>query len=383
MTSNYPEPVYETPDIAAMNIVQSGNEADLVQMMTTFYQRKRPSWSPHPGNIETMIFEVLASVITGEIAAVNNLAYEVVRQMLAHEGIVYDEGAFASTRVQFEVQTSLNPVEIPAGTRLRLSLAASLGETVDLITEEPITIYPDGGNTIGYASAVAEYVGSSANGTPAGTPLSLVDGVPLVKSVTLFTPILGGRDPETDEQFAARAEQARAAFNGTLGRPESFEAFALRDPAVGRAHVLDRYDPAAPTTTATGHVTVVVADSVGQPLTDQAMSGLRSEIMENSLASLDIHVLAPTYTTVNIDVTVRVQPGYDPDVVSSTVTQALENWLSPTTWNWATQITPYMVVGLVDPIPGVSEVITVPQTITLTGDAPLPLAGVVNVTAAQ
>jgi uncharacterized phage protein gp47/JayE len=383
VSSNYPEPVYETPDIAAMNIIETGNEADLVQMMITYYQRKRPSWTPHPGNVEVMIFETLASVITGEIAAVRQVAFEVVRQLLAHEGIVYDEGAYASARVRFETQTSLQPVEIPRGTRLRVTLAASLGETADLVLEEPVTIYPEGGNNVGYGSAVATFVGSAANGIPAGTPLSMVDNVALVQSVTLFTPILGGRDPETDETFAARAEQARAAFNGTLGRPESFEAYALRDPAVGRAHVLDRFDPANPTATSTGHVAVVVTDAVGQPLTDQAMSALRSDIMENALASLNIHVLVPSYTTVDMAVTLRVHPGYDPDLVASTVTQALENWLSPVTWNWAKQITPYMIVGLVDPIPGVAEVITVPATITLPGSAPLPVAGVISVTAAQ
>ena len=52
---------------------------------------------------------------------------------------------------------------------------------------------------------------------------------------------------------------------------------------------------------------------------------------------------------------------------------------SPATWEWWPEITPYDVVAAIDDVPGVARVITVPQTITLGGAAPLPKLGTVTV----
>lgn len=372
---------FNTPDIAAMNAISTGAEIDLVNLMIAYYQSKRPSWTPNAANVEVMLFEAFAMALSGEVVAVNNVAYTIVQQLMAYEGVYADNGARAAARIRFEVTPSLNPVTIPSGTRLRLSLDDSVGEAVDLITEEPITIYPE--TSTGFASAVAEFVGGGANGTPAGTPLSIIDNLPLVETATLYTAVLGGRDPETEQQFAARAEAARSALATTVVRPENFQNFAVRDPAVGRAFVLDRYNPADPSVTATGHVTVVVMDDVGQPLTAAQMTTLLNDIQDRALASLAIHVIAPTYTTVNATVEIRVRSGYDPDVVSTAAEDAITTWLSPMTWDWSPQVTPNMLVGLLSNVPGVAEVVTVPAAIALGQPAPVPLPGaiIVNVVA--
>ena len=127
MTEQPLNSAFNTPDIAALNALNVGQEPDLVSLMVTYYQSKRPSWSPNAGHIETMLFEAFALALSGEIVAVNNIAYQVVQQLMAYEGVYADEGARAGTRVKFTVTPSLNPVTIPAWTRLRLTLDESQG----------------------------------------------------------------------------------------------------------------------------------------------------------------------------------------------------------------------------------------------------------------
>lgn len=375
-----PEDSFNVPDIAAMNAVSTGSEVDLVNLMVTYYQSKRPNWTPTPANVEVMLFEAFALALSGEIVTVNQVAYRIVQQLMSYEGVTPDNGARAAARIEFHITPSLNPVTIPTGTRLRLTLDDSVGEAVDLLTEETLTVYGDAGNTIGYATAAAEFVGGGANGTAAGVHLDIIDNLPLVESARLYTPVLGGRDPETEVGFAARAELARAAFANTLVRPENFVNFAARDPAVGRAHVLERYNPALPSALSTGHLTVVTMDSRGQPLTSTQLTALRNSIKERAMTSMAIHTISPTYTTVNLSVTVRVTPGYQHDLVGAAAQDALENWLSPLTWDWSPKITPYMIVGILSNVPGVAEVVTVPPDILLATPAPVPLAGAITVT---
>lgn len=381
--SEQPGAAFNVPEIAAMNAISTGSEVDLVNLMVTYYQSKRPAWTPNPAQVEVLLFETFAMAISGEIVTVQNVAYQVVQQLMSYEGVDPDNGARAAARIEFHVTPSLNPVVIPAGTRLRLTLDHSVGESIDLLTEEPVTIYGDGGNVVGYATAAAETVGGGANGTAAGTFLDIIDNLPLVESARLYTPVLGGRDPETEMDFAARAEEARAAFANTLVRPENYENYSVRDPAVGRAHVLDRYDPNMPGATATGHVTVVTMDAQGQPLLGSQITALANSIRERALSSLAIHVISPTYTTVDLAVTVRVRTGYDADVVGARVTDALEAWLSPLTWDWSDTITAYMLVGLLSSVVGVAEVVSVPDAIPLATPAPVPLAGAITVTTQQ
>lgn len=380
MTTPYPEDPTAVPEIASMNASQTGDQNDLVDLMVTYYQTLRPNWTPNAGHLETQLFETFALALTGEIVAVNNVPYAIAQQLMAYEGVFADDGTKAAARVQFTTTPSLNPITVPAGTRLRLTLDASVGEHVDLITEEPVTIYPDQGNTTGYASAVAEYPGGNANGIPAGTRLDIIDSMPLVETATLFTDLTGGRDPEDQEDFARRAEQARMSLSGTLGNPENFEAYAQRDPAVGRAHVLDRYDPLNPTATATGHVTIITMDHTGQPLTDAQMATLLTDLKDHALASLEIHVLPPTYTTVDLTVTIRARPGYDHDVVAQAATAAIRQYFSPLTWDWSPTVSAYMLVGVLSAVHGVSEVLNVPEAIPLAGSAPVPVPGTITVT---
>ena len=97
------------------------------------------------------------------------------------------------------------------------------------------------------------------------------------------------------------------------------------------------------------------------------------------MASLQVHVIDANYTTINPTVIVEAAPGATLSIVEAAVRDQLTRWLSPTTWDWWPEITPYDYVSTLDDVAGVARVITVPQTTTLGGVAPLPKLGTITV----
>jgi hypothetical protein len=143
---------------------------------------------------------------------------------------------------------------------------------------------------------------------------------------------------------------------------------------------LDNFNPADPEATSYGHVTVAVAGLDGLAVDAAVMEDIRVDLAEQALASLNIHVIAPTYTPVDIAVTVKALPGWTEAQVTASVTAALEAWISPLTWEFDDAATQFEIVSVVGNAAGVKEVTSAPATINLTGVAPLPTLGTIAVT---
>ena len=113
-----------------------------------------------------------------------------------------------------------------------------------------------------------------------------------------------------------------------------------------------------------------------------------------------VNIIPPTFTTVNVDVSVVAIPGWDHDDVDAEVTTAIEEYLSPANWGmpfgsdgevgWdnVTFVRYLELATLVNNIQGVDYVQTLQlgaptlgtSNILLTGIFPLPQAGTVTVT---
>jgi len=155
----------------------------------------------------------------------------------------------------------------------------------------------------------------------------------------------------------------------------------LSDPRVSRARTLDLFNPAGnPKTPAAGHVTIATLGDDGQPLSTEMMETLRQDIESQALASLSIHVIPPTITTVNITCTVRLVSGYLASTATTDINEALADWLNPANWDWSPTVDQNAIIGKLYEIPAVRAVATVNSTINLPGDAPLPKLGTVTVT---
>jgi len=369
---------FDVPELETLNLLNTGTEVDWADAAISYIQSVMPEWVPRGGNVEVVLIEALAVMLGPEILSLQLIGPRVVEQLVGLMGTARSEGAEARGRAEFTVTNSAPVQVIPAGTRLRLNLDTSL-DTVDLFTVEDLSIITSETMT-GQVNVIAEQIGSLPNGSPSGAPLSVVDNLPFVESVQLAAALLGGQDVETDDRFNARAAAVLARQNSTLVHPEQFQYAALSEVGIGRALTLDNYNPADPGVTSYGHVTVAVAGLDGLAVDAAVMEDIRVGLAEQALASLNVHVIAPTYTTVDIAVTVKAAPGWDAAAVEASVTAALTNWISPLTWEFDDSATQFEIVTVVGNAPGVREVTSAPATINLTGDAPLPMLGTIAVT---
>ncbi|QEQ94145.1 baseplate J protein [Arthrobacter phage Mordred] len=368
----------DVPEYEALNLLNYGTEPDLVAAATAYAMAALPEWQPRAGNTEMVLMESLAVMLGPEILAIQMLPGQIVEQLMKLYGVARNPGAPVIGRVQFTVTNSSPTQTIPAGTRLRLPIAGT-GETVDFFTKDELNIITSESYT-GQVDIYAEYLGTVGNATPAGTTLDVADILSFVESVVTVGVLSGGLGLEADQEFQGRASATLARLTSTLVLPESFQFAAASRPEVGRAKVFDLYNPAQPLVNpAVGFVTVAVADANGAALPGSVTSEIASWLAGQALASLKVSVIDPTFTTVNVTVSVKASPGFTVSQVQANVTAALSAWLNAKTWDWNPVVGQYAIVAKVAAAAGVAEVTSAPANIALAGKAPLPTLGTVTV----
>lgn len=369
----------EIPELEAMGLLEFGGEQDLVTAAVAHAQTALPEWQPRESNTELVLIESLAMILGVEALAIQMLPAQIVEQLMGLYGVTRSEGLFTRGKVLFRVTNSALVQSIPVGTRLRYELEVT-DETIDFLTAETLTIQT-GEALSGQVAVIADEIGIEGNGIPAGLELELVSQLPFVESVTFTEATTGGAGEESDQSFNARAAAVLARTTNTLVVPENFSDACLSRPEVGRALTLDLHNPAdVPASPVVGHVTVVVASHEGEPLDSETMAELQLFLSGQALASLTIHVVKPTYTPVDIAVTVSARTGFTADEVKTAVEESIRAWVTPRTWDWSPTVDQYALIGVVHEVPGVSRVSFASPTIPLAGDAPLPRLTTVTVT---
>ncbi|QKY79796.1 baseplate J protein [Arthrobacter phage Bumble] len=368
----------DVPDYQYLELLDTGTEPDLVAAAVARMASAIPEWVPREGNTELVLLEGLALMLGPEIMALRMVEYAMTERLMGLYGVTRDPGLPASGRAAFTVTLSAPIQTIPAGTIVRFHVEGT-GETVDLATVEELRIVTSEGLTRDVAVAATD-TGITGNGAPAGTELEVVGVYPFIDSVELSAPLSGGAAPEDDASFMSRASALLGRQVSTLVLPEHFQYAALSRPEVGRAKVLDLYNPAAPGSSAPGHVSVAVAAVDGTALTAGQRTEIENALEEQALASIAVHAISPTYTAVNLAVSVRAAYGADLAVVKAAVEASLREWLSPATWDWLPSVGQYAIVSRVASVPGVAEVLTVPAAVALPGAAPLPTPGTITAT---
>lgn len=369
-------PIAITPDF-----LDYATEDDLMQIALDYAQAALPEWSPHAGNQEVVLLESLAQMTTILAFAVQQAPDQLLEHLMRIYGIIRDDGAPTRSVAVFEVSGSEAVYEVPAGTTLRATIEAT-GETVDFTTRGSLQIDTATSHT-GTQPIIALENGANFNRIPAGTTLAVQGSLPFLERVTLRDPTAGGRDEETDTNFQGRASAILSRQVATLVVAEHFRLAALEQPGVGRAREIDLYDPTdsdTPPGESAGHISVAVADIYGEPLSTEEKGDIREELRAQALASLNIHIIDPDYTDVNINVTVEAVQNVSAQTLQDRVTERLERLLSPARWPWAGTIEQFTIVAEVSAIPGVRRVISAPENIILTGLAPLPRLQDINVT---
>lgn len=356
-----------------------GQEVNIAQNAVAHLKTMLPEASISPASTEAHLIESLAIMVGPIMAAHQVLPSRVVDHLMTLYGLERYPGYRAEGKVLVTVNPTATEVRIASGTVLRHYLASS-NELREYRTVEDLLILPAESIT-GEVRIEATSVGTEHNGLPVGASLDAVDSYFIdVDRFEISETPRGGEGPESNESWWERSRAQLERQVSTLVVPDQFRSAALTRGEVNRAYVLDLYNPAAPTVEAPGHVTLAVTDSEGLPLTPRERTDLEAWLQNQAMASLQVHVIDATYTTINPTVIVEAAPGATLSIVEAAVRDQLARWLSPTTWDWWPEITPYDYVSTLDDVAGVARVITVPAKVTLTGKAPLPKLGTVTVT---
>lgn len=357
------------------------DEQELVDRALLDAAIKLPEWQPREGNTEVVLIEALALVVAELVYAINRAPVTALEGLLALYGFPRDPGTPPTASAQFTLADMLGHT-IPAGTTVRV-VVASTGEEVDFTTNVDLVI-PAASNT-GVVAITGEENTVSANGTAAGTALELLDSVSYVETVALSAAVVGGADPEADQAYYDRAAARLARLVTTLVLPEHFTAAALENAAVGRAFSVDMYNPALAGNPGDhpGYVSVALATAAGAAVAAGVKTEVETSLEAQCLAALDVVIIDPTVTAVNITAAVIALPDADPAVVETAIETALTDYLNPATWDWSSWVFRNELITLISNVAGVDRVVDldVPASdLELPGAAPLASPGVFTIT---
>jgi len=165
---------------------------------------------------------------------------------------------------------------------------------------------------------------------------------------------------------------------------------------------------AAEVTNVERYVTVCVVDETGQPCSTAIKSAVGTYLDQHREVNFVIPIIDPTYTTIDVQTTIKPAQGTDPNALQTSAVQAITDYLSPQNWglpapqtsggvdptDWiADNKVRYLEVAqVVNNVPGCAYIVSLqtalhnqgPNTvdITMAGDVTLPLPGSIVVATA-
>ena len=357
---------------------------DILKTSLAELQSRMPEWNPREDNTEVMLMEALAVAVSESVYAINRLPNSIMAALMRLYGIERDAGAFATTRIEFQVVNTMG-YTIPARTRLLLPPDQGYGSTVFETTAALTIPY---GMTSGVIPAIATEVTDVVNGVPPATRFQVLDQLQYVNDVVNTEIVLGGRMPESDKAWFNRGVQRFGRLTDTLVTPQHFELAALEDPLVRRARALDNYDPTQGSGVPgdhPGHLTLALYGD-GGIMPAEVKQAVIDSFTTRKFAPLILHTVDPVITTVNVNVRVKPNRGYANERVVDSVSTVVRNWLNTDVWPWKATVYYNELMGIVTELPEVDYVtslIAPPSDVYLAGAAPLANLGTINVSIAS
>lgn len=359
---------------------------DIFEIGINNLKTELPGWTPRDGNVEVVLLESMGIQIAELIYALNRVPSAVVQILLRLNNVEYDQGQQPTVDVQFNLADHTGTT-IPAETSVQLDLPNDLDPIV-FTTEAEVSV-ASGVTTVVIPTTGNRYT-AEANGTAAGTTVAVLDSLIVVNSAVLATDVTAGRDAETDDEYFTRGIQMFNRMTDALILPRQFVSAMLEEVYVQRALAIDNYDPVGdpdnngPTGADAGHITLAAYGDNENVSTDNK-DALLAKITDLASAHLSVHIVDPTITDVDVTATIHIEEGFDPADVIENVEQALEEYLSPMTWDWSTSVRRNSLISIITNATGVDwlETLTTPAAdAPLAGVAPLANAGTLNITEA-
>lgn len=342
----------------------------------SFLMTNLPGWLPQEGNLEVWMTEVFAR-IEGET---RDVATRVPAEIFRFFGksmlnIAPIDGAPATAQSTW-VMRDTNGYTIPAGTLVAYQLSGTLQAYFSVTAD---VIVPPGSlqTADGEVLLRANVSGSAGNGFAAG-PITLVNSLIFVDTVTTTTDTAGGVDPESDDDYLSRLRADLRLLTPRPILPNDFAVLARTIAGVDRSIAIDGYNPGDSTYNNERMVAVALADSAGQAVTDDIKNQVVTYLESLREVNFVVNAIDPSYTLIDVTATVAVVAGTDPASVQAAVVSALTSYLDPSNWNWSTVVRRNELITLISDVPGVDYLDTLetpPSDVILTSVAALVNVG--------
>jgi len=373
---------------------------DLAEESFAYLEAQVPGWLPSPGNLEAWLVEALAQ-IASELRVLTALVPE---SIFAYYGdTVLGIPPYAAVAAEATTTwTMLDSAgyQVDAGTLLAITPTASYDSYAFEVIADFVV---PAGQTQTTVDVRALETGVAASGLTGS--VQLLDQLDFVQSVTLVGSSSGGVDAESDEAYLDRLSDTFTLLTPRPILPRDFALMAQANPSVDRATAIDLYNATTQATNVPRCVTVALVDAAGNPVSAQVKADVLATLQAQREVNFLVFVIDPTYTTIDVQFTVKSYPGYDPTAVAAAVVAQLQAWLSPASWgkplygdpgstvSWLneTVVRYFEVLEQINRTDGVHYVQTC-QTrvaggtfsnvdVTMAGVAPLPRAGAITGTA--
>lgn len=379
--------------------------SEVIQLAVTAIQTAYPGWDPNSGNLDAWILMSFMSEAC-ELREVASTVPDTIFRTFGAQvlGVQPIDDNEASADTTWTAQDNLG-YTISEGTQV--GVRATGDELVPFEVMTDVTI-PPGQTTTQPGEVAIQAIEAGAFGSGLGTaggPVELIDPLDWVVSITLVSPTTGGVDAEEDPVYLNRLAALAELLTPRPILPNDFAVLARSIAGVARATAIDGYNPVDQTSNNERMVAVAVIDAAGNPqdtitknAVDEYLEGLRE-------VNFVVNIIDPTYTTIDVNVTVHPLVGFDPTAVQGDVTTAIQAFLDPAnwgrdpfatdieqdpTWNNINVVRLYELSQAINIVSGVDYIVILQDRksggtfastdITMTGVAPLPKSGAIAVT---
>lgn len=339
-----------------------------------------PEWTPQAGQLEVVLIEAIATAAAGVGEAANRVPGAVMETLLLLYGIERDAGQKAVATIDVTMINNSGYV-VPANSAFSY-FPPNDGTPLVYILDEDITI--PAGSTTGSGLVTAQDIGIEYNDPPDGSALQVLATMPYLISSSLQAQPEGGTDPETDDEYFTRASTTLQSYSAALTTATQIQSWVLvtYPNEVNRCSVYDRRRKSdRDTTSATydvhdGFALVVVAglNAIITDTSDVPLDTAELEIIEAALdlktnTGLVTELVNAQLVDVTVDVTVVPFLGYTNSEVTTNITEALNEYLSPNEWDWSETVRQTEIIALIDNVEGVDYVDALNSLSTTSGEA--------------
>jgi hypothetical protein len=267
-------------------------------------------WEPNEGDLEIVQIEALAAMAAA-VAQQASVATEEIFRAFGTQlvGVPYVDGTPATTTVTFAL-TDSDPHTVEDGTEVDIDGYAftTIGDASNALNATVIANVP----------VECAVVGVEGNGL--GTTAARISALAFVAEVLVNATTSGGTDPLSDDDYLGMLSRKLQLRADTIVTKRDHEYWALDWAEVGRAYAVN---------TADRHVTIYVADALGEPVPAPVKTAMVADMVNYRLVNTITTIADPSYTTITVVYVVHALPGFDLTDLKTRIDAALLSWLSP------------------------------------------------------